>query len=483
VQLRWRSRRFFCDADDCPQRIFTERLAQVADAHGRATTRMVTALQCVAFACGGQGGARLADRLGMPTSPDRLLRLIRRAATTPSSTPRVLGVDDWALRRDHRYGTILCDLEQHRPIDLLPERSSEGFAAWLTSHPGVQVISRDRGEDYTKGATTGAPQAIQVADRWHLVHNLHEAMVRVVDRHRAAITDAVKAAAPSASVEASESSPATSTNDSHPPIKLTQTEQCKQRRRTRRLERYNRLVALRHQGMSLRAIARQEGMHRGTVRRYLNADGFPERATRTYVRRTDSVVEYLRERWQQGCRNAVLLTAELQNINPGVSYTMVRRRVAAWREAKDAGATPGPKPATSPVIQRPSPTRVAWLLVKKDDELEPEQQAFRDHLLANCPELEIAATLCDDFRRLVRDRQAGDLDTWIELATSKLAPSDLCRFARGLTTDLAAIKAALTLPWSNGQVEGQVNRLKLIKRQMYGRAKFDLLKSRVLHAG
>lgn len=183
VVLIWRSRKFFCRYDDCQRTIFVERLPQVVRPHGRRTQRLSVAIRCIALACGGEGGSRLASRLGMTFSPDLLLREIRRTSIAQSHTPRVLGVDDWAFRKGQRYGTVLIDLENNCPVDLLPDRESDSLKKWLQDHPGVEIISRDRGDCYIKGATEGAPDAIQVADRFHLMQNLREALARVIERH------------------------------------------------------------------------------------------------------------------------------------------------------------------------------------------------------------------------------------------------------------------------------------------------------------
>lgn len=487
VRVCWQSRKFFCDNPLCQQRVFTERLLEVAEPHGRKTCRMTAVLAAVGLACGGEGGARLADRLAMPTSPDSLLRAIRRRALPEISAPRVLGVDDWAFRRGHRYGTILCDLERHRPIDLLPDRSSDVLADWLKAHPGVKVISRDRGDYYIKGATAGAPDATQVADRWHLLKNLREGLVRMADRHWQQVQAAARMAAFADKAESSGSSDSQDESgpnrDSPLSTPISVAEQRKQEHRTRRLERYQQVMDLHAQHIPVQEIARRLGMHRGTVRRFLAAGCFPERAHRQYPRETDPFVDFLRRRWNEGCHNAAQLAEELKRRGFTGSYYMVRRRVAGWRTRSER-----PAPKTCPVKKssaaaaRPSSNRIAWMLLKVPSELEPEEHELVRSLAEHCPPLEKAALLAREFGEMVRLRQAEKLQPWIERVRASGCLLELRRFAEGLLDDLPAVRAALSLPWSNGQTEGHVNRLKLIKRQMYGRAKFDLLRQRVLCA-
>lgn len=476
VEMRWRSRRFFCTNPRCVQRIFTERLPGVAAPHARKTNRLTVIMRAIALACGGEEGARLAYRLGIRTSSDTMVREIRRSPCNSCSQVRVIGVDDWALRRGQRYGTILIDLEQHRPVDLLPERSSEAFAAWLRSHPEVEIVSRDRGDYYIKGADIGAPQAIQVADRWHLLHNLQETLLRLIERFRKPLKEA--ASRVGHEQELGEPEPVNAEDSaSAAPAKQSKAERELQERRNRRLDRYQQVMDLHQQHVSQREIARRLDLHRRTVRKWLRADCFPERADRRCRRGVDGWTDYLQERWQAGCRNAAALTAELRSRGFNGSYDMVRRCVGKWRKhdgLKNRTALPIASPPSY------SPRSMAWLLFKPPDEREPEQQRMVEIFCEACPDVEKAVQLVQQFRRLVTQRLAEELDGWLTSAAAADAPVELQRFATGLKVDFAAVRAALSLPWSNGQTEGQVNRLKGIKRQMYGRANFDLLRQRVL---
>lgn len=330
VRLLLLSRKFFCDSPVCSRRVFAERLPDVAAAYARKTARLKDTLACIAFACGGEAGSRLACRLGMPVSADTLLRTIRQTRIPVPSTLRILGVDDWAVRKGLRYGTLLCDLEQHRPIDMLNDREPGTLAAWLREHPEVEVITRDRAHCYAEGASKGASQAIQVADRFHLMQNLRQALVRMLD-HRypqmaLAMRDASSRGPPT-------KTPDVTTSDVETPNRrrVGQLPRCPTRsdvRRKRRLERYGKVIELHHQGMSHREIARCLSTHRETVARYIRAGEFPERPTRKYASKTDRFTNYLEKRWKEGCHNAAQLARELKAMGFTGSYCSVRRRVA-----------------------------------------------------------------------------------------------------------------------------------------------------------
>jgi transposase len=475
VKLRLQVRRFFCDMPTCPKRTFAERTAAAA-AYARKTHRLTEVLIRIGFAIGGEAGSRLSTHLGVATSGDTLLRLIHSTPVVTPTTVCVLGVDDWAWRKGQSYGTLLCDLEQHRLVDLLPERSAETLARWLIDHPCVNIISRDRGCYYAQGAKLGAPQALQVADRFHLLCNLRVTLVRMLDRHSRLIREVVH------SVNVSQTSFLQHDNYNEYPSHTNYNS--KEASRFRRFEQYSQVIELHKLGTSMRQIARQTGLNRGTVLRYLHAGQFPERAARRYRRQIDSFISYLHKRWEEGCHNASQLTQELSKLGFVGSYYMVRRCVADWRTKN---YVPRQKPESIKgnykPLQRLSPSRVAWLLVKKPEVQSEEEQKFLEVLWQQCPKVKRAYELAQEFVQIVRKRESSSLNNWILQTHQPEIPHELRVFAGGLRRDFEAVQAALNFEWNNGQLEGQINRLKLIKRQMYGRAGFELLRRRVLNTG
>ncbi len=481
VYLKVLVQRFFCDNPACRYKTFAERFAEVVARYARRTLRLATRQQQTAYALGGEAGAKLAPHLTIPTSGDTLLRLIRKVPPVEVKNPRVLGVDDWAWCKGHRYGTLLVDLEQHRPIDLLPDRSADSLATWLLAHPGVEIICRDRANEYIDGATRGAPKAQQVADRWHLFQNLREVLERLLDQHAICLYAAANEPPPPTSEPDPQPSPqADEPPPSSPP--LTQTEQKRQATRERRVARYQAVIELHRQGLSRRAIARQLGLGYRTIQRYLEADAFPEMAQRRKGRSIlNRYVPYLQQRWLEGVHNGSQLFREIKAQGYSGGPGMVGLWAAQQRgEPKRSRATKTGNKQPKPTVQRPWSARYAvWLLFKTPEQLLSEKKAALERMLQASAEVQRAYNFGQAFLRIVRGRLWKALEPWLE-AVSQSGLTPLQSFAASLKRDKAAVLAALSLPWSNGQTEGQVNRLKLIKRQMYGRAKFDLLRLRVL---
>jgi transposase len=471
VRLRLHTRRFFCSSLTCSRRVFTERLPRTAAPYARRTSRLQEALQLIAFATGGAAGARLATKLGMVVSGATLLRYIRQGRVSDRPTPRVLGVDDWAYKRGQRYGTILVDLEQRAVVDLLPDRSAESLAAWIQSHPGIEVVSRDRAGYYAEGAARGAPEAVQVADRWHLLRNVSEALQQIVEREPAQLA----LAAVRAREQQPSAVPVSVTGVSPVPSSrpLTRAEQVSQERRGRRLEHYLEMRRLGEAGSTQEEIARKLSLSTRTVRRWEQAGQFPERRTAPPRRqRLDRVLPYLEQRWEEGLQNALALWREGRE----QGYRGSRGAVQRWatRQRKMA---PSKSQPTRPMITIPRPRQATWWLLQEPAERETEHHQFVCALEQLCPAIAQAASQARAFLQLLRQRQPERFSDWLEQSKA----TELRPFATSLQRDEMAVRAALALPWSNGQTEGQVHRLKLIKRQMFGRAKFDLLKKRVLY--
>jgi transposase len=491
VRLCVQVRKFFCDNPSCPRRIFRERLAGVAQASARRTERQRAALLDLAVALGGEAGARMAAKRGMRVSPDTLLRLIRRAPEVERPAPTMIGVDAWAIHKGLTYGTILVDLERHCPVDLLPDRSSASLAEWLRAHPGVEVIARDRAGAYAEGARDGAPEAVQVADRWHLVDNLADALedfFRSKGPCLAAATAALTAlSAPAAGTELGAAAMPAPTDAIYqgkrryprPPLARARQAAAAAAGVARRRAKYEQARALHARGATNAAIARTVGIGYRTVYRYLHQDP-PVRKRRADdgQRRVITPFEpYLLKRWAEGCQTATVLWREIRAQGFAYSLTNVQRFVAGLRRE---GPPPAGRPRTALTQPHgPPPRQVAARLLRRPEKRTDEQRAYLRQLCVADPAVATATDLVADFLGMLRRREGERLPAWLEAAEAS-GIGDLARFARKLRTDLAAVQAGLTLRQGNGQTEGQVNRLKLLKRQGYGRAKVDLRRKRVL---
>jgi len=478
-QVKWMAqvRRFWCDNPACQRKIFAERLPTCAPVYARRILRQTETLREVAFALGGKAGEMISHVLGMGVSHDTLLRLIRRSGEPAVTTPRILGVDDFAWKRGRRYGTILIDQMLHKVVDILPDREAETFATWLAEHPGVEVISRDRAGAYADGARRGAPHALQVADRFHLLVNVQTALVRFFERKHEFLKRLAQGQ--EQAIALPEPEPA-ATPKTQP---LTRTAREAQTRRAKRQERYEQVLQLHEQGASQVAIAALVGLDRETVRRYLNAPAFPEiiRPGRR-TSKLDPYKDYLHQRLQEGQQNMTHLIADLREQGYRGGSTIVRdylravKGESAWQQAyrhkKQAGSTS--------IQDQLSAREAAWLFGCNPRKLKLRQVRQLDPLRRLEEEFEQAYQLTQDFRVMVVQRQSEKLPRWLKEAKASQIP-ELQRFAAGIYRDYDAVRNGLSLEWSQGQTEAQVHRLKLMKRQAYGRANFDLLRLRVLH--
>ena len=475
VTIQVAARRFRCRNQTCARQTFAERLAGVMALSSRRTGRLHDLQRYLALALGGQAGARLAGRLAIPTSPDTLLRLAlaHSSGETARPTPRVLGIDDWAWKRGRRYGTVMVDLETNTVVDLLPDREAATVAAWLREHPGVEIVARDRAGAYADGVRQGAPAAVQVADRWHLLRNLGDAVQGLADKHSAAASRATQHVRTFL-----QASTATILLPSATPVAPTPTraERASMASHDRRQSRYEEAARLRAAGASIKRIATELGTERTTVRRWLRLGHAPSWKQPSSGSMLDPFVGALTRRWNEGCRNAAQLWRELIALGFRGRPSTVRHWVGKRRRAADHdGLAAALLPPAWPV---PRGYRLARLLMSDTATLKAEDDLFRTRLLEDEPALGTAIAWAQRLNALLRRKVTGDLGEILTAAEDTL----LARFAAGLRRDFAAISAALELPWTTSPVEGQISRLKMLKRTMYGRADFDLLRARVLHA-
>ena len=452
VQLVVHTRKFFCDNRRCLRRIFTETFPGVLAPYARQTQRLGQALLELVHSSNAEAAAQVGRFLGYPASPDTLLRR-QRQEQIHSPIPRVLGVDEFALRRGCTYATILVDLERRRPVDILEGKQAQPLSQWLRDRPGVEILTRDRAEAYALAGRTGAPAARQVADRFHLVHNVGEALKKLLRSHRWIAPE------PETGARMTSSYSSVPTEPVNPP-KPTPRKQAL----WEAVQRQN------GSGYSNGAIARELGINRKTVRKYLAADHPPTNAPRLgRPTRLTPYLPYLRQRWEEGCHNARQLYRELVGQGYQGAETRVRDTVHPWRNQPP------------PSFQRSRSTAALhWLVLKPQQRLsDVDHHELRSFLKSN-PQLARGHQLKESFRSIVAQGDLEGLDAWMEeAAQAELRPFQ--SLARGFSQDYRAIQLALTTRWSNAQCEGQICRVKLIKRLGYGRAKLDLLRQRILH--
>ena len=479
IQIQLMTRKFRCRNELCRRKVFCERLPKVVESYGRKTVRLQELFGVLAFVLGGQAGSKTASRMGLKISGETLLRGIRRVSVLRDKPVKILGVDDFAFRRGERYGTILVDLEQRKPIDLLPDREAATLTEWLKKHPEIEVVSRDRASGYASGAKAGSPQALQVADRFHLLKNLLDALEKFLFRQTAAINTAF---ANIFQLPVSKPQP----NPSSPEKPLTSTQQLlneqKQAKRAAHEQHFQKVKQLYKEGTPILRIARQLKMSRNTVKKFLKYESPPPRQSpRNRYSPIHRFVPYLRQQWMQGKRNARRLWKEIKTQGyPGAEETL-RHFLQNWRDNVDR------KVQTCAALKiaqgrAPAVKSVKWLLFGSRRKTQVWENEFLEQLIQNNPEIKLARDLTKEFHQMLMSKQDQSiaLEIWLKKARSSEV-GEFIWFANGVEADRAAVEAAHSSQWSQGQVEGQVNRLKFIKRQMYGRGNFDLLKARVIH--
>ncbi len=463
VQLLIHARKFFCDYASCSRKIFTERWGENLGSYQRRLNRATAQMRSIALMVGGNPGSKLVCLLGLPASPSTVLRILNQTSLPAHHTPKVIGVDDFAFKKGQKYGTILVDLEKRRPLELLPDREGKRLETWLKDHPGIELLTRDRSSVYANAMTAACPQAIQVADRWHLLRNLSEQWERLLDSQRSLIQQTAQEISPLPSVQ--------------PPdlgsviAKLEQANVGEDLPQEKRYSKYQQVKYLQEEGHSIRAIARHLAMSRRTVGKCFNQERFVPK-TKTKRSNLLNFDAYLLQRWKEGETNGKTLLKEIRALGYNGSYPILRNLLADYPPRANGQGLP-----RADKRYAYSNRSLSIAFCQDEKEWDTEKKPLLEKLLEKSLLLQQARKLSLEFKFLMEQKKGECLENWCGQAAQFPAFSG---FVRGIRQDFQAVQQAFSSPWSNGQTEGQVNRLKTIKRQMYGRASFNLLRLRVL---
>lgn len=462
IVLRLRSRKFYCDNKACQTRVFTERYKDHFSSYKRISNRLEQKLLKIALLMGGNAGAKMCNTLHITASSSTLIRQIHRKKLPEIKASEAVGVDDWAFRKGVSYGTAIVDLKKRRIIDLLPNREMTTVQDWLQKRTNIKVVTRDRYSQYVKGVTNGLPHAIQVADRWHLIKNLGDALQKILTRCRQELRRRNK----NVCIKAGNILVKPVREIVIPAQLLHAGSNCQ------RTELLLHIKQLHQQGMPKRQIARTLNMSRVTVRKYLGLQEAPRKNEgKTNIYR---FLEYIQTSMREDPEIEIMqlwkeVAGKGYNGSRSTFYHHLKEYVKPVERVK--------LPRLNDVSWLPS--KVSLLLYKKEKLLSQEERALIKKLKSKSSEINESAILVAAFREIVERKEGNKLRKWIT-KVQQSGISELKGFAKGLLNDYKAVRNALGLHWSNGQVEGQINKLKMIKRQMYGRASFELLRKRIL---
>ena len=458
------------------------------------TTRLIQAVQAIGCATSGEGGARLAKRLCIATSPSTILNRLMELPDPAFSPPEEIGLDEWSFRRRKRFGTIIVDLQRHRILDLLPDKESATVARWLKAYPTIRLVSRDRSREFADAIREGAPQAIQVLDRFHLLRNLVDLLPSILARCLAELRRAAKqeeAPRPLEEALPAPLPPPLPDGPWKPPLSRP-AEARRLARQAERNARYAQACTLQKAGWTDEAIGKQMGLSLRTVQRWRHSFR-TDTHRRNRASEFDRYAAYVRRRWEDGCHNGLTIWGELKAQGYAGSSRMVYRYLQSLRQAVPSPSSGALHLVSSHVtLEAPTAEQMAslgqytlpqlqWLFVCWPEELTLEERKYLAWLQEAHSSLATIYRPVQHFRRLIGGRAGHELEHWVQQCLDSHI-RELARFARGLQAEWEPVVAGLTHPASNGQTEGCINRLKTIKRQMYGRAGFPLLRRRVLHA-
>jgi transposase len=467
VLIHLKARRFFCNTFNCKRKIFTERIPELLMPYSRATNRLINSLRAIGFTSGGEEGCKLVKSLGMHISADSLLRIIRRTPEPVIEPSTIIGVDDWAFKKGMRYGTIIINQKASKVIEILPDRDSETLETWLKEHPEISCVTRDRSYTYKNAIENILPNAVQIADRWHLIKNLLETIQLFLLNHNQMLIETAKSISAEFVIEKS----CIPEIAKEPEIKSKKDTETKYRR-DKKLQRFNKVKTLSSKGLTPGEIEKKVKISRKTLLKYLSMESLPEDIRHSKLH---EFKPYLEKRWQEGCHNTKYLWQEISAQGFKGGYTTVKYFIK--RRKREKGKVMSYQ--NSPRHFLKSSKETAFILIAEEKDLGEKDKRFRNKLFELFPESAFVSKIAKDFKNILKNNDLNGFFCCFEEMMN--AGKEFSRFAQGLRNDWKAVQAAVTSKWSNGKTEGHVNRLKLIKRKMYGRAKFDLLRKRVIY--